>query len=117
MVDAGAFGEDHLATQIPGIEYTDQPHEAKNGGSNPITWTGQEPEEKGDEVEDRRTHVENGVIEANPALGAIGIAPVRKAGHNRPQRSKEANDYRDKGSIRCPGVVSGGDQPDNIKES
>ena len=94
MVDAGAFGEDHFATQIPGIKHTDQPHEAKNGGSDPITWTGQEPENEGDEVEDRCTHVEHGVIEANPALGAVGIAPVCKAGHNCSQRSQEAQDPR-----------------------
>src|SRR6266566_2836248 len=58
MVDASPFREDHLAAQIPGIEYTNQPHEAKNGSRDPITWTGQQPQEKGDQVEERRTRVE-----------------------------------------------------------
>src|SRR5258707_5269847 len=89
MVDASPFREDHLATQIPGIEHTDQPDEAKNGGSNSITWTGQEPEDEGDDVEDRRTCIEKSRIEANSPLRAIGIAPVRQPGHKRTLRSKK----------------------------
>src|SRR5215469_18407572 len=57
MVDTGALGEDHLTAQVAGIEHTGQPHETKNGGSDPIAWTSDEPEYKGDKVEDRRARV------------------------------------------------------------
>src|SRR6266487_5216212 len=114
MVDSSAPGEDQLTAQVSGIDHTHQSHEARNDGYNTIPWTSEEAKNKGDKIEDRGTCIEEGVIEANASLSTVGIAPIGQASHNRAQRSQEAHDHGDEGSIRCPGGMR--DQPDDIKD-
>src|SRR5258708_31185665 len=113
MVDAGAFGEDHVTAQVGGVEDACQADEAENDGRGAIPRTSEEAQDKGDEVEDRGARIEEGVIEANASFSTVGIAPIGQAGHNRTKGSEEAYDHSDKGSIGCPGGVS--NQPDDVE--
>ena len=76
MVDASAFSEDHIATQVGGIQDARQPHEAKNGGGDAIPRTSEEAQDKGDKVEERGARIVEGMIEANASLSSVGIAPI-----------------------------------------
>ena len=76
MIDAGAFGEDHLATQVSGVGDTGQTKESDDSRANTVSWTRQETQYKGDKVEKCGEGIEECMIEANTALGTVGIAPI-----------------------------------------
>src|SRR5205823_10628650 len=69
MIDAGAFGENHLATQVSGVGDTGQTNEADDSCTNTISWTRQEAQDKGNKVEECGDGIEERMIEANATLG------------------------------------------------
>src|SRR5437763_850357 len=85
VIDARTLGEHHITTQIGSIDHARQPYKADDDGNNVIAWsrTNKQSQEKGDKVEGRRNHVEEGMIKANAPLSTIGIAPIHETSHCR----------------------------------
>src|SRR5581483_3235351 len=116
MIDVGAFYEDHIATEIGGITHYAQPNKANYGGGNAIATGLGETQHQRDNIQHQRARIEDGVIKADTALGAVGIAPIGETGTGRTQR---AEDTKNDGGLRpasSPGKVDRRDEPNKVKD-